>query len=223
MTNGLEKKGGVAALVAAATYVLGFVLLFTLLAPAGYDAGDGDPVRNVAFLADNQGIVFIWNLIIYLVNAVALVVLALSLYERLKPGARAMAQSATAFGLIWAGLVIASGMLILNDLGVVVELYGKDPAQAASVWLVLDSVENGLGGGVEFPGGVWVLLVSCAALKARALPRVVNYLGLLTGAAGILTLVPNVDVFEDVFGLGLLVWFVLAGIVMLRGSRSKAV
>jgi len=31
-----------------------------------------------------------------------------------------MKETAAAFGLIWAGLVIASGMLLINDAGVVV-------------------------------------------------------------------------------------------------------
>ena len=44
-------------------------------------------------------------------------------------------------------------MLIINDLGVVVNLYAKDPTQAASVWVALAAVEDGLGGGVELPGG----------------------------------------------------------------------
>ena len=150
------------------------------------------------------------------------VVLALALYERLKAGSPAMAQTATAFGLIWAALVIASGMLIISDLGIVVDLYSKDPAQAAWVWLALDSVEEGLGGGVEIPGGLWVLLVSWAALRSGGLPRALNYLGVVIGVAGILAVVPPLEVLGAVFGLGLIVWFVWLGIDMLRGSPSAA-
>ena len=101
-----------------------------------------------------------------------------------------MAQTATAFGLIWAGLVIASGMVANISLGTVVDLYGKDPARAASVWLALSSVEEGLGGGNEVAGGLWVLLVSWAALWARGLPRALNYLGVVIGVSGLLTVVP---------------------------------
>ena len=75
-----------------------------------------------------------------MVFGIFLVVLALALYERLKAGSPAMVQTATAFGLIWAGLVIASGMVFNIGLGTVVDLYGKDPAQAASVWLAISAV-----------------------------------------------------------------------------------
>jgi Domain of unknown function (DUF4386) len=139
----------------------------------------------------------------------------------LKAGAPAMAQTATAFGLIWAGLVIASGMVANISLGTVVDLYGKDPAQAASVWLALSSVEEGLGGGNEIAGGLWVLLVSWAALWARGLPRALNYLGMVIGVSGLLTVVPVLEVLGAVFGLGLIVWFVWLGIVMLRGSQKR--
>ena len=218
--NNLQKMGGVAALIDAATYVVGIGLFSTILAP--YVTGDLDPGQTVAFLADNQAIMYIWILIIYVVNGVFLVVLALALYERLKAGSPAMVQTATAFGLIWAGLIIASGMLINSDLGVVVDLYGKDPAQAASVWVVLSSVEVGLVSRYEIPGGLWVLLVSWAALRAGGLPRALNYLGVVIGVAGLLTVVPALEALQAVFGLGFIVWWVWLGIVMVRTSPSAA-
>lgn len=216
----LQKLGGVAALIEAAAFVVGFALFLTVLVPAGYDSGD-DPVQSVAFLADNQALMYTWNLIIYVVFGISLVVLALALYERLKAGAPAMAQTATAFGLIWAGLVIASGMVANIGLGTVVELHGKDPAQAASAWLTLRTVETGLGGGNEIAGGLWVLLASWAALRAGGLPRALNYLGVVIGVSGLLTVVPALEVLGAVFGLGLIGWFVWLGMIMLRGSLTR--
>ena len=113
--NDLQKMGGVAALIQAAAYVVGLGLALTLLAPVL----DASPEQYVAFLVDNLTLMHIWHLIIYLVAGVSLVVLALALHERFEAGSPAMAQTATAFGLIWASLVIASGMLLINDAGVV--------------------------------------------------------------------------------------------------------
>ena len=224
--NVLQKMGGVAALIEAATYVVGLVLFATVLAP--YTIGDPDPVESVAFLADNQAIMYIWNLIIYVVNSVFLVVLALALYERLKAGSSAIVQTATAFGLIWAGLLVASGMVFnVGFLGTVVDLYGEDPAQAASVWLALDAAQNGLGGGNEIVGGLWVLLVSWAALRKGGLPKALNYLGVVIGVAGLITVVPGIEVIGAlsglgvVFGLGFIVWFVWVGIFLLSNSPSR--
>ena len=221
--NDLQKVGGVAALIEAATFVVGFALYATLLASADYGSLDIDPVQNVAFLADNQATMYTWNLIIYVVFGVFLVVLALALHERLKAGSPAMAQTATAFGLIWAGLVIASGMVANVGAGIVVDIYGGDPAQAASVWLALNFVVEGLGGGNEIVGGLWVLLVSSAALRAGGLPRALNYLGVVVSVAGLLTVVPALgELGGAIFGLGSIAWFVWLGIVMLRGRSSAA-
>ena len=59
MMNDLQKMGGLTALIAAATFVVGFGLFFTLLAPTDYGTGDIDPGQFVAFLADNQAIMYI--------------------------------------------------------------------------------------------------------------------------------------------------------------------
>ena len=60
----------------------------------------------------------------------------------------------------------------------------------------------------------WVLLVRWAALWKGTLPGVLNYLGAVAGVAGLLTVIPvlevrgAVEVLGAVFGLALIVWFV---------------
>lgn len=81
----------------------------------------------------------------------------------------------------------------------------------------------GLGGGNEIAGGLWVLLIGWAALRVGGVPRALNYLGVVIGVLGLLTVVPALEVLGAVFGLGLIVWFVWLGIVMLRSSPRAAV
>ena len=213
----LQKMGGIAALYIAAVYVVIFAVLIFLM-----DAFIvADPVQQVALLVDNQAITYIMNLIMYVAVGISLVVLALALYERLKAGSPAIMQIATAIGLIWACLLIGSGMVANSGLETVVDLYGKDPAQAATVWLAIESVADGLGCEFELPGSLWVLLISWAALRAGGLPKALNYIGVVMGVAGILTVVPAArEGARAVFGLGQLVWFIWLGIVMLRGRTS---
>lgn len=211
----------------AATFVFGFVVFLGVLFPVGYFNEGVDPADRVAILADNAAIVSASYLISFVAFGILLVVLALALYERLKADVPAMAQIATVFGLIWAGLVIASGMVANIGIGTVAELYATDPAQAGTVWTAIESVQLGLGGGNEIVGGVWVLLISWAALRAGALPRALNYLGVVIGISGVLTVVPALEVFGAVealglvFGVGLIVWFVWLGITLLRHSQTN--
>ena len=50
---------------------------------------------------------------------------------------------------------------------------------AHSFWLAVNVLVSGLGGGNEIAGGLWVLLASWAAMSAQALPKALNYLGLV--------------------------------------------
>ncbi|MEN8240420.1 MAG: DUF4386 family protein [Chloroflexota bacterium] len=210
----LQKIGGIAALYLAAALL--FAMVGYLLIVGTLDIVD--PVEKVAQLVDNQVFLYILNLIAYVIWGIVMIPLTLALYQRLQAGSPAMMQIATAVGLIWACIVIASGQVSNLGMNTVIDLYGKDPAQAATVWMAIDSVANGLGSaGGEILGGTWMLLVSWAALRGRKLSMALNYLGAFVGVAGLLSAVPALfGVFVIIFGLGKTVWSLWLGIVMLR-------
>jgi len=210
----LQKFGGFAALYLAVAYLIGMVLFLAVLDYPSIT----DPAQKVALLAEKQMVIFSTNLLLYVFFGVFLIVLSLALYDRLKSGAPAIMQAATAIGIIWAGSLIASGMVSNAGIEPVVALYAKDPAQAALTWQGIEAVANGLGNGNgEILGGLWALLVSLAALRAGGLPRALNIPGSLVGAVGILSLIPGLTTtMTGVFGLSQIVWFVWLGIVLLR-------
>jgi len=119
---------------------------------------------------------------------------------------------------------VASGMVSNAGITPVVALYGKDPAQAALIWLGIESVASGLGNGNgEILGGLWTLLVSWAALRTGGLPRFLNYLGLVVGLVGLVSTIPGLSDLVGIFGMSQLVWFVWLGIILSRQRPSKAV
>jgi hypothetical protein len=214
----LQKSGGFAALYLAVAYLIGMVLFLVVLDYPGIT----DPAQKVALLVEKQMVIFSTNLLMYVFFGVFLIVLSLALYDRVKSGAPAIMQAATALGIIWAGSLIASGMVSNAGIAPVVALYAKDPAQAALAWQGIESVASGLGNGNgEILGGLWALLVSLAALRAGGLPRGLNLLGLLVGAVGIISLIPGLADLTGVFGLSQIIWFVWLGIVLLRSHPGK--
>ncbi len=214
----LRKSGGFAALYLAAAYLIGMVLFLVVL---DYPSMT-DPAQKVALLVEQQMVLFSTNLLMYVFFGLFLIVLSLALYDRLKSGAPAIMQVATAIGVIWAGSLIASGMVSNAAIAPVVALYAQDPAQAALAWQGIESVASGLGNGNgEILGGLLALLVSLAALRAGGLPKGLNILGLLVGAVGILSIVPGLTDLTGVFGLSQMVWFVWLGIVLLRNTPGK--
>ena len=199
----LLRFGGIAALGHAATLVVGMVLSFTLMFPLL----DAAPDQALRFLADNQTLVYLWNLIVDWGAAITLVIMLLALYERLKSGSPALMRAAVVFGFLWAGLTIGTGNLMLHNFGVVANLYGSDPAQAAA-WTALVR-------------SLWVLLLSLAAVRTGELTRALGYLGVFLGIAGSLTMIPALaETMFMIFGPGMMVWSAWVGIVMLRRSAT---
>ena len=76
--------------------------------------------------------------------------------------------------------------------------------------------------GGELLGGLWVLLVSAAALRAGELPKALGWLGVAIGAAGVLSVVPALRDLAYGFGLLQIVWFVWLGIVMLPWAAGAS-
>ena len=169
--NVRQKVGGFAALYLAAAYVVAmpYFLVFVKYPTVV------DPSEKVALLVSNHDSMRVMHLVTYIIFGIVLAVLALALHARLKDGAPALTQAATAAGLIWAVVLVASGMIFNAGVGAVVELHATNPAQAVSAWQAIEPVAQGLGGsGGELLGGLWVLLVSVAALRTGALPKALN-------------------------------------------------
>ena len=217
--NGQQKAGGLAALFLALAYLLAmpFFLLVVDYASAV------EPAAKVASLATNHGAMQVMYLVTYVVFGIALSVLALALYERLKPAAPALMQTATALGLIWAVMLIASGLVWNAGMGAVVALYPSNPAQAVSMWQAIEPVSDGLScaGTGEILGGLWVLLVSIAGLRVGAFSRAFGWFGVVVGAIGLASVIPPLAEVAILFGLAQIGWFVWLGFSMLRQTERS--
>nr|MCH9816914.1 DUF4386 domain-containing protein [Actinomycetes bacterium] len=181
-----------------------------------------DPATAVDFIVENQLALHLWNIAIHIVFGIVLVPLVLAIGDRLRTAHSPLARISSVFGLIWAGVIIATGMILNIGYTTVSDLQGTDPEMASSVWASLDAVTNGLGGGNEVLGGIWVLGISVVALRERLFARWVNYLGAIMGVSALLTIVPALEDAGAVFGLGLIVWFVAVGITLIKNDATPS-
>ena len=217
--TGQQKAGGLAALYLALAYLL--AMPFFLLLVDYHSAVD--PAAKVASLVTNHGAMQVMYLITYVAFGIVLAVLALALYERLKPAAPALMQTATAVGLIWAVLLVASGLVFNAGMGAVVALYPANPAQAVSIWQAIEPVSDGLScaGTGEILGGLWVLLVSIAGLRVGGFSRAFGWFGVVVGAIGLASVIPPLAEVGILFGLVQIGWFVWLGFSMLRPAERS--
>lgn len=213
-----QRAGGLAALYLAAAFL---VAMPYFLVVVNYPAVT-DPAEKVALLAANRGSMYAMYLITYVVFGIVLGVLALALHARLRDDAPATMQAATLVGLVWAFVLVASGMVFNFGMWSVTSLYATDPAAAVSAWQGIEPVAQGLGGaGGELLGGLWILLVSLVALRSGGLPKALAWLGLGIGMAGILSVFPALNDAAMVFGLLAIAWFAWLGTVMLRRGDAR--
>jgi len=213
--NNLQKFGGVAALCEAAIFISAFVYFGAFW---NYPV-NADDAQKFVFLANNQAIISVVNLTMYVLFGVFLAVLVLALHQRIKDKAPNLSQLASVFGIVWVGLVIASGMIANIGLSAAIDLSAKSTEQAMALWVVINTIVEGLGGGNEVVGGLWVLILSVAGLKAFELPKLLNCFGFFIGFVGVLTIYPA-DILTEIFGLGQIVWFAWLGVSMLRDSNK---
>ena len=216
----LHKWGGFASLYMAAAYIIGIVLfIFVLDYPHIID-----PSQKVALLVSKPTTIYLTNLIMYIIFGIALIVFTVALYEKLKLNAPVIMLIASVIGFIWAGLLIASGMVSNAGIEPVIALWNKDPGQASMYWSEIESVANGLSGANgEILGGLLTLLISIAAFHAPRFPKALVYLGSLVGFVGIISVIPVLNDLTAIFGMSQIVWFVWLGIIMLRGIPNTTV
>jgi len=214
----LRKFGGFSALYMAIAHLIGIIIFIVALDYPSIT----DPAQKAALNVDKQMIVFSTNLLMYVFFGFFLIALSLALYDRLKSGAPALMQAATAIGIIWAGSLIASGMVANAGLAMIAPLFAQDPAQAALTWRGIEAVTNGLGNANgEILGGLWTLLASLAALRAGGLPRGLTILGIAVGAVGMITILPGLTDLVGLFGFGQIIWFAWLGVVLLRQHAGQ--
>lgn len=213
----LQKMGGVSALLMAAAYA-GIMLIFIVV--LNYPSIT-DPMQKMALVAAQPNMIFLTNILGYVLFGVLLVVLSLALHDRLKESSTGMLQVAVVLGIIWAASLVASGMVSNAAIAPSVALYASDPALAANNWSLIETISGGLGNANgEILGGLFTLLISWTALRSGKLPKVLNILGLLVGAVGVVSLAPMLNSLAMVFGVLQIVWFVWLGIVLLSQPQK---
>jgi hypothetical protein len=215
----LQRTGGIAALYLGAALLLAMPYFLVVVDYPGAT----DAAEKVELIASHHASMHVVYLITYVIFGVVLAALALALHARLRHAAPSLMPLATAIGLIWAGVLVASGLVFNAGMAAVVDVYPGNPDQAVAMWQAIEPVAQGLGSGSggELLGGLWILLVSAASLRSAALPRPLGWLGLAVGIAGLLSVIPLLSPAAYAFGLLLIVWFTWLGVAMLRSASDS--
>jgi hypothetical protein len=175
----------------------------------------------MGYLSDNHLLAGFVYFSIYALFGVVLSVLVLGLNEKhsaLKT--YYVSKLATLFGVLWVGLVIASGFISIIGLGSVVNLATTNIERASETWYLVRLLTESLGGGNELVGGIWVLLISLSNLSSSIFSKWLNYVGLFVGVAGIATIYPD-EIVTEIFGVTQIVWFIWLGFSFIGQAKAN--
>ena len=232
-----KKLAGFSAIYLAIANLIGIIIfLFILDYP-----NIVDPYQKITILLNNQMLIYLTNMLLYVIWGILFAVLVLYLYYRLKdsnavsdatvPNTSNISSNsntssmpspilpiATVIGIIWAILLISSGLIANAGIAPVVAMFQQDPSQATLFWSLIETVSDGLGGvyNGELFGGLVTLLISIVGLRRGSLPKGLNYCGLVIGAIGLISVIPGLHDIGGIFGIGQILWFIWLGITLIK-------
>jgi hypothetical protein len=220
--NDFQKIGGVAALIQAVLLIGVIVLAIAAFPAIGLTVNDLNAGSSKFLDATAKYPAIFASLDFALVaGAVVILIVALVLQERWGNDSLRLAKLVVASALVLATLRIATGLTMFIGTARIVELYVTDHAQALTAYASFSAVTTGMEEGSRFAAGCFLILAGWAALHARDLPRPLAYLAIVVGIDQLLEVFvrPLAPVFGLPAGIGLIIWSVWIGVLLLR-SRS---
>ena len=220
--NDFQKVGGVASFIQAALLIGAIGLAIVAFPAIGLTINDL-AAGSGKFLEGSAKYPAIFASLDFALvgGAVVILIVALVLYERWRNKSLRLANLFVASALVLATLRIATGLTMFIGTPRIADLYVTDHAQAVTAYAAFSAVTSGMEEGSRFAAGCFLILAGWTALAARDLPRPLAYLAIVVGVDQLLEVFvrPLAPVFGLAAGIGLIIWSVWIGVLLLR-SRS---
>ena len=178
------------------------------------------PEQRLLVLSQHSGLMQVWYFLIYVVFGIALLILSTFL-TGLSNGDHTMLQKVTVLvSYLWASYVFASGLIAMLSIELMFGSWFQIQGVISDIWRDIYSVQMGLGEGVEWVGGIWMLLITLSLKEQHCFGNKLHYFGFVVAPFGLLTVFPGMGLMGAIFGVLQLVWFIWLGIVIVQSHRS---
>ena len=159
---GLQPWGAASLFGMALCYVTLFVIYGAVLpAPTA-----NDMASKIHRLVEHQTLVQ-WTYIVGYILFACLLSIAVQTLHRRYGNTSLLINTTSLFGLFWVVVLLCTGMIGITVLELLSNQYLDDQANSQIVYVALVLLESALGGGIEFIGGMWVLLLGIAGWRYR--------------------------------------------------------
>ena len=216
--QGSQKIAALGAFFTAVMFVLDIVYYAVILPGAGYNPQgiNLDPSK----LATSAGVgAFQIGGILSILFALALTFLSVGLDARLRDGSPALLEIGHFAAIASITLFLLVGMEVFLAPPIVTAIDAQNQAAGTAAFQTITLLFNGMDLAAIFAFGALILLASWAALRAKVLPSILNYLGLLVGGTLILAfLIPASALLAPFVAI---VWSAWLGIALWREPAPR--
>lgn len=220
--SSLYRAGGVSGLLTGAIYIVAAILIFTTPSPP-----TSGGVATLEFIAAHRSL-YILKQVLWLAPSVLAMVVFLALYPALKPVSPSYAAigavlgiSAWALSLAWPTTGEGSPILVyLSDQYAATTITAERAAfaTAAEVLIATEGTPSALG----ILQTIGILIISLV-MMGGVFPKSVAYLGVTTGAIGVVseTLISVLGIAYAIYGVLVMAWFLVIGWQLYKLAEQK--
>lgn len=208
----LKPFAGAAFIGMALCYITLFIIYGVILSTPA----DANAAEKIAYLIENKDLFNVTYVLGYVLFSCLLcfcVYVISGLYQQVSQPAMVMA---TLFGYFWVVVLLCTGMIGISSHELLASYSASNPAAAEVIYYAKILMTESLGGGIEFIGGVWLLLFGAISCRHGLLSKSLSVFTLVKGTIGVATLFSAESVLRDLFGITGIVWFLWMGMVMIK-------
>lgn len=210
-----QTYGICASFICASSFTLGLCLIL-VIAP---DFNNG-PDERLYTLSQYSGLMQLWYFLVYVVFGISLLVLSISLLENENKDHSALQQITMLMSYLWSCYIFASGFIAILSIEFLFSNHFDLGTSVIELWRDIYAIQIGLGEGSEWVGAIWVVLVNTCLLKEKRLGKKLVCFGYIISVFGFATFIPALKELGAIFGLLQIIWFIIAGMLLLHEKRD---
>ena len=195
-----------------------YITLFVIYGAVLSTPADATTAQKITYLIENKTLFNFTYILGYVAFACLLcfcVYVTNCLYQQTSNTTMAMASL---FGYFWVLLLLCTGMIGISSNELLASENLTDPTASEVIFHSRSLITESLGGGIEFIGGVWLILLAMASLRHKLLSKSLGIFTLIKGAIGVLTLFCADSILREMFGITGIIWFIWMGVVFVKKS-----
>lgn len=208
----LRKLAGAAFIAMALCYITLFAIYGAVLSTPT----EATTAGKIAYLVENKVLFNFTYVLGYVVFACLLCFCVYATTNLYQYASKATMTMASLFGYFWVVVLLCTGMIGITSTELLATYSNSNPAAAEVIYFGRILMTESLGGGIEFIGGVWLVLLAIVSFRHKLFSKALTVFTLVKGVIGLITVICADTILRDLFGITGIVWFIWMGIALIK-------